>query len=217
MNIRGMRDGAASFFEWLMHLSYINLLWMVFTIAGLGIFGWAPATAASFSVLRKLFMAEEEVDSIFRTFTHHYKKEFVPANLIGIVLVFSAGTIYLSGVSMVLAESTIVPKVILGMVACLTGIIALFIFPVFCHFQGSFHLYIRHSLTIGIAHLHYAALLLFLLFAVYYMYSLFPVVMVFYFMSLPASIIMYVSLKIFKKIHAGQREETSGKKEVAFY
>ncbi|MGY0702716.1 DUF624 domain-containing protein [Bacillus subtilis] len=41
------------FCEWIMRFAYTNLLWLFFTLLGLGVFGIMPATAALFAVMRK--------------------------------------------------------------------------------------------------------------------------------------------------------------------
>ncbi|BDG36084.1 DUF624 domain-containing protein [Saccharococcus caldoxylosilyticus] len=39
--------------EWITRLACINILWMLFTLAGLIVFGIAPATVALFTIVRK--------------------------------------------------------------------------------------------------------------------------------------------------------------------
>ncbi|GAA0358124.1 YesL family protein [Alkalibacterium iburiense] len=42
-----------AFFEWLMILAYLNLLWFFFTLKGFIVFGIGPATLALFGLIRK--------------------------------------------------------------------------------------------------------------------------------------------------------------------
>jgi uncharacterized membrane protein YesL len=200
MNIRSTVDGLFGVCEWLMRLALINVLWLGFTLAGVGILGWAPATVATFTLVRKLLLSRDEEVPILSTFIQAFRKEFIHANMLGLLLLVSIGMLYISGASMMVIGSSIVPKMILIGVAFLTCIITIFIFPVFCHYQLSIQNYIRYSLTIGVANLHYFAMILFILFIVFFVYSSFPVVMFFYFISLPAFIIMFISLKMFNKI-----------------
>ncbi|MFC0473008.1 YesL family protein [Halalkalibacter kiskunsagensis] len=213
MFIRSTVDGLFSVFEWIMRLVFINMLWVVFTLVGLGIFGWAPATAATFTVIRKMLLSRGEDVPIVRTFIQTYRKEFMHANTLGLLILFSIIILYLSGASMMLMGSSIFPKIILIGVAFLTCVILVFIFPVFCHYQLSIRNYIRYSLTIGVANLHYFVLAMFSLFIISFVYSSLPVVMVFYCMSFPAFIIMYISLKMFNKIAKVKDSETNYRHE----
>lgn len=79
--------------EWVMRLAYTNLLWLLFTLLGLGIFGFMPATTALFSVMRKWIQGHEQV-SVFQTFWKVYREEFVRSNVIGVVLVIIGTIIY---------------------------------------------------------------------------------------------------------------------------
>lgn len=64
-----------TFSEWLFRLMWTNLLWIGFTILGLGIFGIMPATVAMFTVVRKWQMHETEI-SIWSVFKETYFKEW---------------------------------------------------------------------------------------------------------------------------------------------
>src|SRR5699024_9214870 len=75
--------------DWCMRLAYVNLLWFVFTILGLVIFGMGPSTTAMFAVIRKWQMDGLETP-IFKTFWHSYKIEFKKANLL-FLLLFAVG------------------------------------------------------------------------------------------------------------------------------
>ncbi|MBO1911160.1 DUF624 domain-containing protein, partial [Microvirga sp. 3-52] len=51
----------------MIELIYINILWILFTILGLGIFGIFPATVSMFTIVRKIIVKEEKF-KIFNTF-----------------------------------------------------------------------------------------------------------------------------------------------------
>src|SRR5690625_1648074 len=73
------------FCVWLMCLAYLNILWLAFSLLGLLIVGFAPATLAMFSVIRKWMMGEKEV-AIFPLFWKSYREEFFRANIIFLIL-----------------------------------------------------------------------------------------------------------------------------------
>src|SRR5699024_9005025 len=70
--------------EWIMRLAYVNILWIVFTAAGLIIFGFFPATGSMFTVIRKWIRKEYDIP-VFRLFWSTYRSEFVRLNGIGFI------------------------------------------------------------------------------------------------------------------------------------
>src|SRR5690625_7635570 len=73
------------FTVWVVRLVYVNLLWILFTVIGLGVLGIMPATAAMFAVVRKWLRGEDDFP-IFTTYKDAYKEEFLKANLLGYIL-----------------------------------------------------------------------------------------------------------------------------------
>src|SRR5699024_2801656 len=79
--------------EVVMRLAYVNLLWVLFTALGLGLFGIFPATVALFTVTRKWVMGDHDIP-IFSTFWHTYRKEFFKSTLFGFILFVIGYIIY---------------------------------------------------------------------------------------------------------------------------
>ncbi len=73
--------------EAVVKIAWLNGLWLLFTLLGGVLFGWAPSTAAMCAVIRKWLMGQKDV-LIFPLFLDTYKKEFLKVNAIG--LAFSA-------------------------------------------------------------------------------------------------------------------------------
>src|SRR5690625_7732837 len=71
--------------EIVMRLAYVNLLWILFTVLGLGLFGIFPATVALFVVTRKWVMGDHDIP-IFSRFWHNYRKEIFLSTLLGFFL-----------------------------------------------------------------------------------------------------------------------------------
>jgi len=71
--------------EWVTRIVYINALWIVFTLLGGVLFGFSPATAALFSIVRK-WMDGEEVTALFSEFWKEYKRFFRKSQKIGLLL-----------------------------------------------------------------------------------------------------------------------------------
>ncbi|MBM7585597.1 putative membrane protein YesL [Bacillus pakistanensis] len=79
--------------EWVTRLVWVNLLWLLFIGAGLGVFGFMPATIALFTVTRKWTMGDFDI-SPWKIFNETFKKEFLRANLAGAIFVLLGLFIY---------------------------------------------------------------------------------------------------------------------------
>ncbi|GAF64170.1 hypothetical protein BTS2_1062 [Bacillus sp. TS-2] len=207
---RSIGDGFYQLCERFMALAILNGLWFGFTILGLGIFGWAPATYATFSVIRKQQMKKEADGKIFNTFFQEYKKEFFRANILGAILLLAAFSLYFSAGAFITMDSSILIRGILLVVAFLFSMILIYIFPVFSHFQIPLLKYIRYSFLLGLANLHYTIILFGLMISIIVLFGAIPVVMVFFLISLPASIMMFFSMRIFNKIQLENEQVVNG-------
>lgn len=120
--------------EFISRMAYVNLLWIFFTVLGLGVFGAMPATVSLFAVTRKWVMGEPDVP-VFGTFWRTYKREFMKSNFLGIIL-FAAGY-------MLYIDLTFLPAggffevVRWGLIVCglLFLIILLYIFPIYAQYE----------------------------------------------------------------------------------
>ncbi|MBY0146206.1 YesL family protein [Neobacillus niacini] len=71
--------------EWIWRAILANLYWIAFTILGLGVFGFFPASIALFTIVRKWLRKETDLP-VWKTFKQVYFKEWKRSN--GIALVF---------------------------------------------------------------------------------------------------------------------------------
>jgi uncharacterized membrane protein YesL len=172
MNINGFTGWIYHLCEWIVRLAIINTLWVLFSLAGLGIFGWAPATAATFAVMRQWFLYKRDIP-LLKTFFSFYKKDFIRANAIGLLLAAGGWSFYFSTLTLIHFgqwSMLIVGSVMLiGLFLFL--ITVMFIFPVFCHYNISLKQLVRYSLMIGVSHLHYWVLMATTLVLTYILFS----------------------------------------------
>ncbi|MDY7223292.1 YesL family protein [Halalkalibacterium halodurans] len=120
--------------DWIMKLAYLNILWLFFSLVGLILFGFFPATVAMFSVIRDLLLKKEI--SIFQTFWQTYKHEFGKSNLLGIILcmigfIFYVDLIFLKQTSS-LMQLLYMPLLVFSLIY---GLTLLYIFPVYVHYE----------------------------------------------------------------------------------
>lgn len=141
--------------EWFSKVVYVNILWLLFTLAGIVLLGIMPATVALFTVVRKWTMSETE-EPIFQTFFQTYKKEFLSANFLGIVLV-AIGAFLVYDLRLVLSLGGNL-QVLLGVplliiISCYL-LTLLYLFPVYVNFELRFLHYFKYAFYISILNLH---------------------------------------------------------------
>lgn len=187
--------------EWIMRFAYVNFLWIVFTLIGLGIFGLMPATTAMFAVLRKWNMHEEDIQ-VFSLFWDTYKKEFIKSNVFG---VFLFGTGYLLIIAYRILHSSEQPIYFLasyGVVALmlLYSIVVIYFFPIFVHFNLKVNDYIKWPFIIGIIHpILTIAMIAGIAILFYLTYSILPALLIFFGGSIPAYMLMKGAAQTFFK------------------
>src|SRR5699024_1406308 len=79
--------------NWLFKFMYLHLLWLGFTVLGLGLFGIWPATSAVFSVMQK-WIEKDGDTNIFQNFKKIYKKEFKKSTILGLVIIAMGAFFY---------------------------------------------------------------------------------------------------------------------------
>lgn len=199
--MKGFLKGYYQFSVWAMRLAYVNLLWVVFTIVGLGFLGLMPATAGMFAVVRKWVSGEDEI-KVFPTFWSSYRKEFVKSNLVGYILIGIGYILYIEFQILRAQESLVYFIASFGVIALfiLLLIILLFVFPVFVHFNLSVFQNIRWAVTIGIMHPILTIVLGGVVgFMCYIAFMTIPALLVFFGGSVSAFILTWGASKTFSK------------------
>lgn len=131
-------------------LIYVNLLWFIFTILGLGVFGLMPATAAVFSLTRKI-MNNQEIDRVFNEFWQLYKGSFMSSNLAGLIF-YTIGLLLYIDFRIVLNFEGTVGKVFLALLFILAIVyftILINFFPLYTRFEMKIFHYLKLALAIG--------------------------------------------------------------------
>ncbi|MGE8078037.1 YesL family protein [Peribacillus loiseleuriae] len=137
--------------EWIVRLVWTNILWFVFIVAGLGVFGIMPATVALFAVTRKWKMKELDV-SILKIFKETFKKEFVRSNCIGLIYAAIGFFLY---VDLRIAENmegtfSVILYVFISFIILLYLNTIIHFFPVYVHYHYSIKEYIKQSFIISL-------------------------------------------------------------------
>jgi uncharacterized membrane protein YesL len=194
-------NGFYSATEWITKFAYINLLWIGFSIVGLLIFGFFPATVSLFTVVRKWLMGERDIP-IFRTFLDTYKKEFIKSNLLGLIVMFTAGLIVLDFVYMK-SNGTSLTKVIhipLYMFIFIFALTTLYLFPVYVHYDLKLLQLIKNSFFMILINPISTLVIIISGVTIFFVLKFIPGLGFFFGGSLTAASIMAASYTAFKKI-----------------
>lgn len=73
--------------EWITKFAYVNLLWVLFTLAGGIILGFYPSTVAMFAMVRDWLRGKTDLP-VLKSFWNYYKRDFWKSNRLGIFITF---------------------------------------------------------------------------------------------------------------------------------
>ena len=164
--------------NWLAKVMYLHLLWVLFTVLGLGIFGISPATAALFSVMHKWF--DEDFDiPIFKQFYTAYKTQFLKSNGLGLILIALGAFLFFDmNISKQVIQTAYIHFLLL-VVVFLYAITVMYFFLVFARYELKFFQYFKQSFFIAFARPMETIAMLICLWLLYYLFSFLPVLIFF--------------------------------------
>jgi uncharacterized membrane protein YesL len=150
MEMNRLLTGIYNLCRWITHFAYLNILWILFTLAGAVVLGIVPSTVAMFAVARKTAMGEEDIP-VFKTFWRTYRTEFIRANGLGLLLT-AIGLIWYFDLHFFRQFDGILFTILnylMMMMGLVYFILLLYIFPVFVHYDLKIYQYVTHALKIG--------------------------------------------------------------------
>lgn len=190
-----------------MKIAYINLLWIVFSLVGLVIFGVMPASVALLTVVRKWLMADTDIP-IFKSFLRVYKKEFIKSNIIGLIFLIPFIILYIN-FSYIYSGSGLL-EVILTIGLIINGFLFLitfiYFFPVYVHYKLKFFEYFKHSFLMGMVNIHLILLICIIFFIIYHLFVYFPVYVGLFLPSMIGMTLMSITLISFNKFEKKKAE-----------
>ena len=195
------------FAEWVQRLVYVNLLWILFSLVGLVIFGFTPATVAMFSIIKKWIRGQENV-AIFKNFWNVYKANFIKANILGITLGIIGFILYFD-IQFFKAQEGILNFFLYYAVlvaSFLYLIVLLYVFPIFVNYDLKLYHVIKNSLLISILSPLQTLMMIGGMVGLYFAFMLLPSLLPFLSGSTLAFVIMWVSLKSFAKVEQKIRD-----------
>ncbi|MDR7073291.1 YesL family protein [Fictibacillus barbaricus] len=139
--------------EWIARLAYLNILWILFTCAGLILFGLVPATTAMFAVTRKWVLGNSDI-KIFTTFWKIYRKEFIQVQPFGLLLILIGFVFWIDYQFYMEGNATVFLPVKLFLVGLfvLYVLFLFFMFPVYVHYEFKPFQYVKNVLLIVVSY-----------------------------------------------------------------
>lgn len=187
--------------EWIWRFAYVNLLWLGFTLLGLGFLGIFPATVAVYAVLRKWLTKDTEV-SIIRVFWATFKQDFLRANILGYIL--SAFGFFIWYNYQYLSVATGTEHTIILIFWCIAVVLfillALFLFPIYVHVDLPLFKYFKTTILIAIASPLSLITVGLGIWIALQIFSSVPGLIPFYSVSVVGWLIMWATLQAFQRI-----------------
>jgi uncharacterized membrane protein YesL len=199
--------------DWIMKLAYLNLLWLLFAVGGLIVFGMIPATVSLFTIVRKWLINKETDLPIFHTFYQNYKNEFLKSNKLGLILVIIGLFLYYDFKFIIasggmLQYTLTVPLLLISLFYCIT---LLYIFPVYVHFDQKVFQYFKNSFYIGLINIDITILIILLIVLIGFFFSIVPGLLPFFCLSVPVVAIMWGAALSFRRIEKKQQKISTQK------
>lgn len=194
VELSGLWGGFYRISVWVTRFAWLNMLWIAFTLIGLILFGFMPATIAMFAVVRKWVLKEYDIP-VFETFFKEYKSNFLRANLLGLVIYIIGYFLSVFLKYTGLMNDTSFYPILLGIfviAAFLYVMLVLYIAPVYVHYQLHFWQYIRYAVSIGAVNLHYSICTITILAGIYFASLKFPGITLFFSFSVSAYASMFI-------------------------
>ncbi|KAB8137644.1 YesL family protein [Gracilibacillus oryzae] len=195
--------------EWITRFAYVNILWIVFSLLGLIVFGFFPATVAMFTLVRQWIMGNTD-QPVFSTFWSTYKKEFVKSNLFGLIIVLTGFVFYINYQYIILFQGGFhdIIKIPLLVFMIAISLVILYVFPTFVHFNVKFLDIWKNSFFIMILNPLHNISMLAAIVVILYVMQFVPGTIVFFSGSLITFIIMGTCFHAFQRIEAKQQKLT---------
>lgn len=206
METRGIMGFIFKISDWIMKLAYINILWILFSIFGLLIFGFFPATISMFSIIRKWILGIDKEFPVFKTFYQTFKQEFIKSNLLGllvmaVMILFFLELDFIEQYENDFLQMFYFPLFILRYIFYIT---ILFIFSTYVHYNLKFFQLLKNSFLIMVIS-PISVIIIILSGIIIYLFTRYmPISILFLSGSLFVLVIMWSALSAFENIEKKQ-------------
>ncbi len=191
-------NGFYKFSDCLLKLSVTNILWILFSLMGIVIFGFFPATIAMFTVVRKIMLKEDV--AVLRTFWKVYKTEFWKSNLLGLILVI-IGYIFYIDLNYLKHSTNVIqflyaPLLIMNFIY---GLSLLYIFPVYAEYKLRIPMLIKNAFLLMVLYPIFTISMILFCIIFYHIMIIVPSLIIFFSGSVTSYILMKFANLAFQK------------------
>ncbi|WP_208585682.1 YesL family protein [Gracilibacillus suaedae] len=183
------------------NLILLNILWIMFSLLGLIVLGFFPATVALFAVIRKLIMVDEDMP-VWTEFIEQFKSEFIKSNLLGYTVTFIGVFLFLD-FKIIQHLSNDYVQIMLFNLTLVIGIFyaisILYIFPLYVHFDFSLIQYFRYACILTIARPFHTIMLIAILGVILCIYMFIPALILLFGTSLFCFVVMKIATLSFPR------------------
>lgn len=201
MRMKGMFDAFYRFTEWILRLALLNILWVLFTLAGGVILGLMPATAAMFSVARKWISDDADIH-VYQTFVKEYKSDFWRVNLFGYTLLFMSAIVF-ENINFYSAQQAFIWHLLnfafIG-IAIMVAAMCMYAFPTFVTYRANNLRTIKLAMIAGLFNPGRTLLMLLITCAIILLGTMLPAVCMFFMGSTWAYLLTHNAIRVFSKV-----------------
>ncbi|MEH7415331.1 DUF624 domain-containing protein [Neobacillus drentensis] len=180
----------------ILNLVYVNLLWVLFTLLGLVIFGIGPSTYALVSICRQWIRGNTV--PVFYTYWKYYKECFRESVMISWIYLFSGVVLLVD----LLHVTNWYVRVALFMISFIYLLSLIFIFPIMAHYnwKGIFFKF-KMSFLFGFSCLQYSLVLILVSSLIYWSVAkFFPGILTFLGISFLFYLITWTANQVFTRM-----------------
>src|SRR5690625_6991780 len=181
MRSKGFIHTMDVFFRWVTRLAFVNVLWILFSILGLGVAGIFPATVAGLGITRKWLMCDKEIP-IWKAFKTYFNSNFLKANLTGWLLSVIGVVLYLNYhvINQMTGDYLFISIFAFYLVVFFYFLIVIWFFPLLSHYEANIRQQIKNAFILFVLNIHYSLLMFHYIFIVFFLSLEFNSVILFY-------------------------------------
>lgn len=187
--------------EWITKFAYVNLLWIIFTLAGGVILGFYPATIAMFGMVRDWLLGKSDLP-VLKTFWLYYKRDFLKSNKMGLIIniLFAFIIIDIYYIQVNINEALSWTYIPLFAFMLFVALFLFFIFPSFVHYDLKVVSLMKNALLIMIINPIHSFLMIVCIVSAFFIMRAVPALFVIFGAVTYAFITTWLSLHAFDRI-----------------
>ncbi|KRG12705.1 hypothetical protein ACA30_18170 [Virgibacillus soli] len=193
------------FGETVLLLLYVNALWICFTLLGLIIFGLGPSTVAMYTIFRHWSMGRDDLP-VFKTFWETFKREFLKANILGVILLMIAYMLYVNWNFLELDGEwiTAFSQFILLVATVIYGVMLIYIFPIYVQYENKLFVYFKNAILMALYQPFRTLYAIAACLTLYYIFFILPVFIFLMGASLSSFVLMWITYRTFMRLEYKQ-------------